>query len=208
MEEVHNFKYLGSILSRDGTCEAEIQVRIGSAMAAMTKLTKIWKTKNISLPTKLRLYRALVQTIVLYGCETWTLMAATERKLQAFENKCMRKILQISYLEHKTNEYVWEKIKSITCHQETIITTIKRRKMAWFGHVVRHDTLTKTILQGTIEGGRRRGRQRKCWLDNIKEWTGMKLHELLAAAQNRQIWRSLSFDVSMRSPQRPQRSRD
>ena len=135
-------------------------------------------------------------------------MATTERKLQAFENKCMRKILQISYLEHKTNEYVWEKIKSITCHQETIITSIKRRKMAWFGHVVRHDTLTKTILQGTIEGGRRRGRQRKCWLDNIKEWTGMKLHELLAAAQNRQIWRSLSFDVSMRSPQRPQRSRD
>ena len=131
-------------------------------------------------------------------------MAATESKLQAFENKCMRKFLQISYLEHKTNEYVWDRINSIAGHQETIITTIKRRKMAWFGHVLRHDTLTKIILQGTVEGGRRRGRQRKSWLDNIKEWTGMKLHELLAAAQNRHVWRSLSVDVSMRSPQRPQ----
>ena len=113
----------------------------------------------------------------------------------------MRKILQISYLEHKIIEYVWDRIKSIAGHQETIITTIKRRKMAWFGHILRHDTLTKIILQGTVEGGRRRGRQRKSWLDNIKEWTGMKLHELLAAAQNRQMWRSLSVDVSMRSPQ-------
>ena len=112
----------------------------------MTKLTKIWNSKNISLPTKLRLYRALVKTIVLYGCETWTLMAATESKLQAFENKCMRKILQISYLEHKTNEYVWDRINSIAGHQETIITTIKRRKMTWFGHVLRHDTLAKSIL--------------------------------------------------------------
>ena len=64
--------------------------------------------KHICLPTKLRLYRALVKTIVLYGCETWTLLATTESKLKAFENKCRRKILQISYLEHKTNAYVWD----------------------------------------------------------------------------------------------------
>ena len=117
---------------------------------------------------------------------------------------------QISYLEHKTNEYVLDRINSVAGHQETIITTINRRKMAWFGHVLRHDTLTKIILQGTVEGGRRRGQQRKSWLDNkkvwtswldnIKEWTGMKLHELLAAAQDRQMWRSLSVDVYTRSP--------
>ena len=135
-------------------------------------------------------------------------MATTESKLQAFENKCMRKTVQISYLEHKTNEYVWDRINSIAGRQETIITTIKRRKIARFGYVLRHDTLTKIILQGTIEGGWRRGRQRKSWLDNIKKWAGMKLHELLTDAQNRHMWRSLSVDVSMRSPRQPQRSRD
>ena len=71
-----------------------------------------------------------VKTIVLYGCETWTLKAATESKLQAFENKCMRKILQISYLEHKTNEYVWERINSFAGHQETIITIIQQLRAA------------------------------------------------------------------------------
>ena len=75
----------------------------------------------------------------------------------------MRKTLQISYLEHKTNEYVWDRINSITDHQQTIVTTLKKSKMAWFGHVLRHDTLTKIILQGTVEGGRRRGQQRKNW---------------------------------------------
>ena len=72
----------------------------------------------------------------------------------AVENKCMRRILQISYLEQMTNEYVWDRINSVAGRQQTIIiTTIKRRKMAWFGHVLRHDTLTKAILQGTVEGG-------------------------------------------------------
>ena len=113
LEEVKNFKYLGAILSADGGCEAEIRARIGTAMAAMARLNRIWSSKNISLPTKLKLYRALVKTIVLYGCETWTLLAVTENKLQAFENKCMRKILRISYMEHKTNEYVWDRITSI-----------------------------------------------------------------------------------------------
>ena len=103
LEEVENFKYLGAILSVDGSCEAEIRARIGAAMA---RLNRIWSSKSIGFPTKLKLYRALVKTIVLYRCETWTLLAVTENKLQAFENKCMRKILRISYMEHKTNQYV------------------------------------------------------------------------------------------------------
>ena len=208
LEEVNNFKYLGAILSADGSCEVEIRARIGTATAAMARLNRIWSSKSVSLATKLRLYRALVKTIVLYGCETWTLLVATEKKLQAFENKCMRRLLRISYLDHKTNEYVWEKIESITGPQETIMATIKRRKLTWFGHVVRHNNLPKTILQGTVQGGRRRGRQRKCWFDNIKEWTNLQMSELLTVAQNRQEWRNLTAEVSIHSPQRPQRSRD
>ena len=143
LEEVNNFKYLGAIISADGRCESEIRARIGTAMAAMARLNRIWTSKSIGLPTKLRLYRALVRTIVLYGCETWTLLSATENKLQAFENKCMRKILRISYVEHRTNAYVWDRISSIAGPQENIMATIKRRKLTWFGHVLRHKSLKK-----------------------------------------------------------------
>ena len=129
LEEVNNFKYLGAIISADGRCESEIRARIGTAMAAMARLNRIWTSKSIGLPTKLRLYRALVRTIVLYGCETWTLLSATENKLQAFENKCMRKILRISYVEHRTNAYVWDRISSIAGPQENIMATIKRGKL-------------------------------------------------------------------------------
>ena len=112
----------------------------------------------------------------------------------------MRKILRISYLEHRTqehrtNEYVWYRISSIASPQENIMATIKRRKLAWFGHVFRHNNLPKTILQGTVEGGRRRGRQRKCWFDNVKDWGKLQMSELTTAAQDRQEWRKLSAEV-------------
>ena len=146
---------------------------IGNATSAMTKLNRIWKS-NIRLSTKLKLYKALVVSIVLYGCETWTLTAALEKKIQAFETKCMRKILRISWTERKTNDYVWSRVESVSGRQERLLSTVKRRKLLWFGHVTRHDSLAKTTMQGTIQGGRRRGRQRKNWMENIKEWTGCR----------------------------------
>ena len=91
------------------------------------------------------------------------------KRIQAFETKCMRKLLRIFYLEHKTSIWVWSKINFLVGPEECLLAIVKRRKLAWFGHVTRHDSLSKTILQDTLEDGRRRGRQRKCWMDNIKE---------------------------------------
>ncbi|XP_076468832.1 uncharacterized protein LOC143299483 [Babylonia areolata] len=127
-----------------------------------------------------------------YGCETWTLMAETERRIQAFETRCLRRLLHISYKEHKTNDYVRNLLSNLVGPQEPLLVTIKRRKMAWFGHVIRHNTLSKTILQGTVEGGRRRGRQRKSWSDNVKEWTKMTMPDLLTTAANRTAWRAMT----------------
>ena len=79
------------------------------------------------------------------------------------------KVLHISYLEHKTNDWVPSKINFPVVPQEPLLATVQRRKLAWFGHVTRHDSLSKTILQGTLEGGRCIGLQRKCWMNNIKE---------------------------------------
>ncbi|GFR72522.1 tenascin [Elysia marginata] len=120
-----------------------------------------------------------LSSILTYGCETWTLLADTERRIQAFENKCLRKLLRISYKDHVTNESVRELVVAYVGPQEPLLATVKRRKLAWFGHVTRHDSLSKTIFQGTVEGKRRRGRQRKAWCDNIKEWTGMAMYELV-----------------------------
>ena len=153
----------------------------------MARLTKIWKS-NISFSTKYKLFKSLVLSILLYGCETWTLLADTEKRIKAFETKCLRKLLRISYREHKTNDYVRSKVMSYVGPQEPLLSTVKRRKLAWFGHVNRHDSLCKTIMQGTVEGCRKRGRQKKNWSDNVKEWTNMAMPELLKTAANRTMW--------------------
>ncbi|XP_066285794.1 uncharacterized protein [Branchiostoma lanceolatum] len=173
------------------------------ATAAIARLDKIWKASNISFAAKNKLYKALVVSVLLHCCEIWTLLAETERKTQAFEMKYMRRLLHITYHEHKTNEYVRQVVRNIVGPQEPLLATVKRRKLQWFGHVTRHDNLAKTILQGTLEGGRRRGRQRKSWQDNIAEWTSLSLSERLAAARNRRAWRQISIFTATLSPQRP-----
>ncbi len=124
-------------------------------------------------------------------------MLTLRKRIQAFETKCLRKLLRISYLEHKTNDWVRSKINFLVGPQEPLLATVKRRKLAWFGHVTRHNSLSKTILQGTLEGGRRRGRQRKCWMDNIKEWTSLPMPELLTRASCRKDWKRISAESSL-----------
>ena len=97
------------------------------------------------------------------------MLTLKKKRIKAFETKCLRKLLRISYLKYKTHDWVRIKISFHVGPQEPLPVTVKRRKLAWFGHVTCHDSLFKTILQGTLKGGRRRGRQRKCWMDNTKE---------------------------------------
>ena len=108
----------------------------------------------------------MITSIALYGCESWTLTADTERRIQSFEFKCLRRILRITYKDRKTNDFVWQQIKRHNKDILPLLKIVKIKKMKWFGHTVRHNTLTKTILQGTVEGGRKRGRPKKMWLTN------------------------------------------
>ena len=107
------------------------------------------------------------------------------------EMRCFRKLLGISYRDHMTNEEVKARIGNAIGPYEDLLTTVKRRKLKWYGHVTRSSGLAKTILQGTVQGGRRRGRQRKRWEDNIKEWTGLEWNIMLRKAENREEWRKL-----------------
>eukprot|EP00914_Ancora_sagittata_P016494 GHVO01032804.1.p1 GENE.GHVO01032804.1~~GHVO01032804.1.p1 ORF type:complete len:141 (-),score=18.55 GHVO01032804.1:365-787(-) len=127
--------------------------------------------------------------------------------IRTFKTKGFQKLLKMSYRERRTHEFVIGEVTRLAGKQEPLLATVKRRKMIWFGHVNRHNTLSKTILQGTVEGKRKRGRQKKNWSSNIREWMDDDLVDLTRATEDRRRWRKLSLDAALKSPQRP-RSRD
>ena len=151
--------------------------------------------------------RSLVISICLYACESWTLTADLEKRIQAIEMRCFRRLLGISYKDHITNEEVKNRIRQTIGRYEDLLTTVKKRKLKWYGHVTRSNGLAKTILQGTVQGGRKRGRQKKRWEDNIVEWTGLRLSDVLREAENRERWRELVARSSV-VPPRSTRLRD
>ena len=169
----------------------EIRSRIAQIIAALTKLKIIWDDKNIDLSSKIRLLRSLVMSIFLYSCETWKLTVKIERKIQTVEMRSFRRLLGILYKDHITNEEVRSRIRKANGPYEELMSTVKRRKMKWYGHVTRASGLAKTFLQGTVWGGRRRGRQRKRWEDNIRDWTGLDLSDAVRRAEEREEWRLL-----------------
>ena len=120
------------------------------------------------------------------------------------EMRCYCKILHISYKDQVTNEEVRAKIQQAIGPHEDLLTIVKIRKLQWYGHVSRSSGLAKTILQGTVKGGRRQGGQRKRWEDNIKEWTGLQFGKSRRAVENREKWRKLVAKLSVVS-QRPSR---
>ena len=205
LEEVNNFKYLGATITKDGRSTDDVKTRLAIATSSMARLFKIWKSKDISFTSKFKLYKSLVLSTALYGCESWTLTTELEKRIQAFEMKCLRRLLNISWQERKTNEYVRETIQKKVGRQEELLSIVKKRKLEWFGHVTRHQTLSKTILQGTVPGARKRGRQRKSWMENIRDWTGRRENELIRIAEDRHAWRLLTR-TSSKAPLRPARS--
>ena len=187
---VHSFKYLGSVVMDEGS-KQEILSRISQTFGALTKLKTIWKDKNIALSSKIIHMHSLVISIFLYACETWTFTAELERKIEATEMRCFRRLLSISYRDHVTNEEVRNRIGQAIGPCEDLLTTVKKRKLRWYGHIARSTGLAKMILQGVAQGGRRKGRQKKRWEDNLTEWTGLKLGEALRKVENREGWRKV-----------------
>ena len=142
--------------------------------------------------------RFLVTAIFLYACESWTLTAELQRRIQAMEMRYYRKILHISDKDHVTNEEVRAKFQqAIGPHKD--LTIVKRGKQ-WYGHVTRSSGLAKTILQGTEKGGRRQGRQRKRWEDNIREWTGLEFSRSQRALENREKMEKTGWEIMCGAP--------
>ena len=144
--------------------------------------------------------RSLVTSIFLHAADL-------RRRIQAMEMRCYCNILHISHKDHGTNEEVHAKIQHAVGPHEDLLTTVKKHKLQWYVHVSCSSGLAKTILQGTVKGGRRRGGQRKRWEDNIREWTGLEFGKSQRAVENREKWRKLVVKSSV-VPQRPSQLRD
>ena len=163
LETVTNFKYLGSVITDEGS-KPEILSRIAQTTAALTRLKPVWNDRSISLSSKIRLIRSFVTSIFLYACKSWTLTVELERRIQALENE----VLPQDTTHLVTNEEVRTKIQQAIGPHEDPLTMVKRHKLRWYGHLSCSSGLAKTILQGTVKGGRRQCRQRKRWEDNIR----------------------------------------
>ena len=133
----------------------------------------------------------------MYACESWTLTAELQRRIQAMEMRCYCEIQCISYKDHATNEEVCAKIQQAIGPRKDLLTTVKRRTLQWYGHVSRLSGPAKTIFQGTVRGRRRQGRQRKRWEDNIRERTGLEFAKSQRAVENREKWRKLVLKSSV-----------
>ena len=184
---MENFKYLGAIISNEGS-KPEILSR---TTAALSRLKIIWRDKNISHASKVKLMRTLILSTFFFACESWILTAEIDRRIQALEMRCYRRLLNISYKDHVTNEEVRNRIQNATGVHDSLLTMVKKRKLRWYGHISRSSSMAKTILQVTVKGARRRERQKNRWDDNTKESRKWGFGDSLRAAEDREGWKGI-----------------
>ena len=167
--------FWGSKITADGDCRHEIKRLLLLGRKVMTNLDRIFKSRDITLPTKVRLVKAMVFPVVMYGCEIWTVKKAECRRIDAFELWCWRRLLKVPWTVRRSNQSILKEM-SPGCSLEGMMLKLK---LQYFGHLMqRVDSLEKTLMRGGIGGRRRRGRQRVRWLDGItdsmdleSEWT-------------------------------------
>ena len=158
-----------------------------------TSPSSMFKSRDITLPTKVRLVKAMVFPVVMYGCESWTVKKAEHQRFDAFELWCCRRLLRVPWTARRSNQYILKEINPGISLEGMML----KLKLQYFGHLMRRvDSLEDTLMLGGIGGRRRRGRLRMRWLDGITDSLDVSLSDLREMVMNRAAWRAVIHGVA------------